>query len=217
MEVDMLNRHLLTAMAGAFAILSACGAEAVAVEAGKSSYTSIAEKACRTTDVLRIADTDYAVSRICPGRGGYKVFIDEEDLRETLTIGKTLKAAAREPAARDRYGPFNAYEDAVEWRSGRHGRPFAVIVGWSYADSENTDATGRPQSNRLLVVMRLPPGDVCRVAVVDRAANRDANGLARKAADASARDFKCGTDQPQIIGERGHAIEAMPPARAAKP
>src|SRR5205807_10444140 len=100
--------------------------------------------------------------------------------------------------------------DMIEWRSGRDGRPFAIIVGWSYADSENTDATGRPRSNRLLVVMRLPPGGVCRVAIVERAANRDAIALARKSADETARDFKCGAGGPQVVGERGRAIEAMP-------
>jgi hypothetical protein len=214
----MVNRHLLTAMAASIAVLAACCAGAVAIEAARSSYTSIAERACRKADVLRIEDTEYAVSRICPGRGGYKVFIDEEDLRETLTVGKTPKEAEREPAANDRYGPFNGYEDSVEWRSSRDGRPFAIIVGWSYADSENTDAAGRPRSNRLLVVMRLPPGGVCRIAVVDRAANRDANVLARKAADETARDFKCGTDRPRIVGERGRAIEAIPqPAGAVQP
>jgi hypothetical protein len=187
-------------------------------QSAESRHTSIAEAKCRKTHVLQIEDTDYAVSRICSGRGGYKVFIDEEDLRETLTVGKTLAQAAREPAARDRFGAFNGYEDTIEWRSGKDGKPFAIIVGWSFADSENTDATGRPLSDRLLLVLRLPPGPVCRIAYVDRAANLDANELARKAADENARSFKCGTDQPAIVGRRGRAIEAMlPPPAAGKP
>jgi hypothetical protein len=200
------------ALAG-LALLAGCtlGASADSFE---RRHTSIGESKCRKTHVLRIEDTDYAVSRICPGRGGYKVFIDEEDLRETLTVGRTLVEAAREPAARDRYGAFNAYEDTIEWHSGRDGKPFAIIVGWSFADSENTDATGRPQSHRLLVVLRLPPGPVCKIAYVDRSANGDASELARKAADESARSFKCGTDEPLIVGQRGRAIESMlsPPA-----
>jgi hypothetical protein len=53
---------------------------------------------------------------------------------------------------------------------------------------------------------------------VDRVANPDANALARKAADESARSFKCGIDQPLIVGQRGRALEAMlPPAAAGKP
>lgn len=214
----MLRNRSGVLLAGAFAAFSACWAEAVAVEAAKSSYTSIAEARCRKADVLRIEDTEYAVSRICPGRGGYKVFIDEEDLRETLTVGKTARQALREPAARDHYGAFNAYEDTIEWRSGKDGKPFAIIVGWSFADNENTDATGRPQSDRLLVVFRLPPGPVCKVAFVDRAANADANALARAAADEGARSFKCGADAPLIVGRRGRAIDAMlPPPAAGKP
>jgi hypothetical protein len=64
---------------------------------------------------------------------------------------------------------------------------------------------------KLLVVMRLPPGAVCKVAYVDRAANSDANALARKAADEIAPNFKCGADKVQIVGARGRAIEAMAP------
>jgi hypothetical protein len=211
-----LGRPLRLALAGF--VLLAGWPLAASAESLESRYTSIAEAKCQKAHVLRIEDTDYAVSRICPGRGGYKVFIDEEDLRETLTVGKTLRQAAREPAARDRYGAFNGYEDTIEWRGGKDGKPFAIIVGWSFADNENTDATGRPQSDRLLVVLRLPPGPVCKVAYVDRAANGDANELARKAADASARSFKCGTDEPLIVGRRGRAIDAMlPPPAAAKP
>ena len=93
----------------------------------------------------------------------------------------------------------------------KDGKPIAIIVGWSFADNENTDAAGRPQSARLLVVMRLPPGPVCKVAYIDRAANSDAQELARKAADEAARNFKCGTDKVQVIGKRGRAIEAMSP------
>ena len=39
-----------------------------------------------------------AYRRVCEGRGGYKVFVREDDLREVLTVGKTLKLAGNEPA-----------------------------------------------------------------------------------------------------------------------
>ena len=48
-----------------------------------------------------------------------------------------------------------------------------------------------------------------KVAYIDRAANSDANALARQAADQTARGFKCGIDKVQVIGQRGRAIEAM--------
>jgi hypothetical protein len=183
-----------------------------AARAAESSYTSIAEKHCRKFDRLKIDGDEFAASRVCEGRGGYKIFVREDDLREALTIGKTLKQAADEPAAADHYGAFNHYDDTVEWRSGADGKPYAAIVGWSYADNDNLDANGRPKSLRLLVVMRLPPGAVCKVAYVDRAANGTANELARKAADTIAPNFKCGADKVQIVGARGRAIEAMTPS-----
>jgi len=57
-----------------------------------------------------------------------------------------------------------------------------VIVGWSFADRERLPL-GWPKSVRFLVVMRLPAGPVCKVAIFDRAVNPDANALARRAAD----------------------------------
>jgi hypothetical protein len=209
----MMDRSKYLVLAAVFCVASSGTAldatrQAVAAE---SSYTRIAEKHCRKFDRLKIDGSEFAASRVCEGRGGYKIFIREDDLRETLTIGKTLKQAASEPAASDQYGAFNSYDDTVEWRSGADGKPYAAIVGWSYADNENPDANGRPKSLKLLVVMRLPPGAVCKVAYVDRVANSGANALARKAADKIAPNFKCGADKVQIVGARGRAIEAMAP------
>jgi hypothetical protein len=182
---------------------------ATTARAGESSYTSIAKKACRELGALKIEDTTYVASRVCAGRDGYKIFIDEEDLRETLSVGRTLKQAADEPAARDLFGAFNGYEDKVEWRAGNDGKPYALIAGWSFADNDNVDAAGRPNSARFLVVMRLPPGPVCKVAYIDRVANSDAGEFARQSADATARNFKCGTDSVQVIGKRGSAAAAL--------
>jgi hypothetical protein len=176
-----------------------------ALRAADSSYSSIAEKDCRRLHVLRIEGSEYAVSRVCTGRGGYKVFVDEEDLRETLTVGRSMRQAGKEPTATDHFGAFNGYEDKVEWRSGADGKPYALIVGWSFANNNDLETSGRPKSVRMLVVLRLPPGPVCKVALIDRAANSDANALARKAADEIARGFKCGVDTVPMIGKSGPA------------
>jgi hypothetical protein len=202
--------HRFVAAAG-LALMSGCLAGTATAETFASTYTSIAEAHCRKFDVVKIDSSEFAASRICAGRGGYKVLVEEDDLRDTLSVGKSVRQAGREPAAQDHYDAFNEYEDRVEWRSGHDGKPIAIIVGWSFADNDNTDAAGRPQSARLLVVLRLPPGPVCKVAYIDRAANSDANELARKVADETARGFKCGTDKVQVIGRRGRAIEAMVP------
>jgi hypothetical protein len=197
----------------AFVVLSLAIANAKAAD---SSYSSIAPKACRSVAALKIDGTEYAASRVCPGRGGYKVYVDEEDLRETLSVGKTLRQAVREPAAADRFGAFNSYEDTVEWRLRAGGTPYALIAGWAFADNDHPDAAGRPKSARLLVVMRLPPGPVCKIAYVDRAANNDANALARKAADAIAPNFKCGSDTPIMIGTAGAAAAAFARLRESR-
>jgi hypothetical protein len=188
---------------------------AASAYAADSSYSSIAEKLCRKFDVLKIDGTEYAVSRVCAGRGGYKIFVDEEDLRETLTVGTTMRQAGKEPAAQDRFGVFNRFEDRIEWRNGTDEKPYALIAGWSFADNDHPDATGRPGSVRFVVVMRLPPGPVCKVAYIDRAANDDAEELARQAADSIARNFRCGTDTARLIGKSGPASEAM--SRLAEP
>ena len=175
----------------------------------ESSFSSIAAKQCRKVNRLMVGGTEYAASFVCPGRGGYKVFVDEEDLRQTLTVGRTMKQASKEPAARDIFGAFNSYDDKIEWRSGKDGRPFALIAGWSFADDDSEDASGRPKSARLLVVMRLPPGPVCKIAYVDRVGNGNAEELARNTADTIARNFRCGTDQVQVIGSGGPATAAL--------
>ncbi len=204
-------RSLIDGPAVAIVVLSLA---ASAAGAANSTYTSIAEKDCRKLNSLHIEDTEYAASRACSGHGGYRVFVGEEDLRETLTIGKTMRQAGKEPAARDSFGAFNGYDDKIEWRQDKTGNPYALIAGWSFADNETLDAAGRPKSARLLVVMRLPPGPVCKTAYVDRDANGDAQAQARKAADDFARDFKCGTETPAIVGNAGSAIAAMTRLRA---
>ena len=59
----------------------------------------------------------------------------------------------------------------------------------------------------MLVVTRLRPGPVCHAAYIDVKANPDANELARKAADETARGFTCGKDEVKVIGASGRAVE----------
>jgi hypothetical protein len=208
------QRLFMTVFAAAAAGAAFAAAPGFSAE---THYTSIAEKTCRKFDVVRINGDEFAASRACRGHSGYNIYLREDDLRETLSVGKTLKDAAKEPAANDHYDAFNHYEDKVEWRSESNGKPYALIVEWSYADNENLEHSGRPKSQRLLVVMRLPPGPVCKVAYVDLAANANATELARDAADGLARGFKCGTDKVRIVGTRGRAIQSMSPPDAGSP
>ena len=168
-----------------------------------SSYTSTAPKDCRM--IGKPSELDGSTTRVCPGKSGLVVLIAEDDLREVVSVGRNRIAAAGEPAAQVWFHPFNSSAHIVEWRAA-DGKPFAIIQRWHIADNSDLDKSGRPTDKPMLAVTRLPPGPVCHVAYVDAQANRDANGLARKAADEFARGFQCGKDEVKVIGETGIAV-----------
>jgi hypothetical protein len=189
-------------IASAAALLSGLMSPANA-QTFSSSYTSTAPKDCHTVGK---PESDGSTTQVCPGKSGLVVLISEGDLRETVSVGRNREAAAKEPAAEAWFGPFNSTSHTVEWRA-VDGRPFAIIQRWLIADNNVLDTTGSPITKPMLAVTRLPPGPVCHVAYIDGQANRNANELARQAADEFARDFKCGKDEVKVIGERGRAVE----------
>jgi hypothetical protein len=168
-----------------------------------SSYTSTAPKDCRVVSAQ--TGVDDSTIRTCPGKAGLVVVISEDDLRETVSVGRNRAAAHKEPAAQVSFGPFNSTTNTVEWRA-VDGKPFAIIQRWHIADNGDEDKNGRPIAKPMLAVTRLPPGEVCHVAYVDAQTNPNPNELARKAADELARNFKCGKDEVQVIGETGRAV-----------
>src|SRR6202166_342004 len=169
-----------------------------------SSYTSTAPRDCRVTSAGN--GVDDSTIRVCPGMAGLKVLVSEDDLRETVSVGRNRATAAREPAAQAGFGPFNSTTATVEWRA-LNGKPCAIIQRWYIADTNDEDKNGRPIAKPMLAVTRLPPGPVCHVAYIDVKANPDANELARKAADEIARGFQCGKDEVKVIGESGRAVD----------
>jgi hypothetical protein len=173
-----------------------------------SSYTSTAPKDCRVSSAGN--GVDDSTIRVCPGKAGLVVLVSEDDLRETVSVGRNRAAAEREPAAQAGFGPFNSTTNRVEWRA-LDGKPFAIIQRWHIADSSDEDNKGRPIAKPVLAVTRLPPGPVCHVAYIDVQANPDANALARKAADEFARGFDCGRDAVKLIGASGRAAELATP------
>ena len=168
-----------------------------------SSYTSSAPKDCRT--IGKPSGLDGSTTRVCPGKSGLVVLISEDDLRESVSIGRNHMVAGKEPASEAGFGPFNSTAHTVEWRA-VDGKPFAVIQRWLIADNADPDKNGRPTAKPVLAVTRLPPGPVCHVAYIDGQANRNANEVARQAADEFARDFKCGKDEVKLVGEKGAAV-----------
>jgi len=166
-----------------------------------SSYTSTAAKDCRTA----VTGRDGGL-RVCAGKAGLVVVISEDDLRETVSVGRNRATAEREPASHMSFGPFNSTTATIEWRAA-DGKAFAMIQRWHIADNDDLDKSGRPTDKGLLVVTRLPPGPVCHVAYVDVRANPDNNELARQAADQHARNFNCSKDAVKVIGANGRAVE----------
>jgi hypothetical protein len=191
----------VSALAVLAVLLAASWANAQTIS---SQYSSTAPKDCRM--IGKPSELDGSTTRLCPGKGGFSVLISEDDLRETVSVGKSRVAAAKEPAAQVWFEPFNSTLTTVEWRLAGN-KPFAIIQRWLIADNSDRDAKDRPRDKAMLAVTRLPPGAVCHVAYIDVAANPDANELARKAADELARDFQCSWDEVKIIGASGRAVE----------
>ena len=168
-----------------------------------SSYSTTAAANCWSDGKK---EPDDHSSRVCRGKSGLVVSVDVVDLRQTVSIGRNLTEAAKEPAADASFGPFNSASPRIEWRMAG-SEPIAIIQRWQLADQTDQDNNGRPRDKALLIVTRLSPGGVCHVAYVDAAANPNADDLARQAADESARSFVCGKDEVKIIGKSGRAVE----------
>ena len=191
-------------LASAVVLLAALAASWANAQTIGSQYSSTAPKDCRR--IGKPSEFDGSTTRLCPGKAGLSVLISEDDLRETVSVGRSRAAAAREPAAQAWFEPFNSSLTTVEWRMAA-GKPFAIIQRWLIADNADRDEKDRPRDKAMLAVTRLPPSAVCHVAYVDVAANPNANELARRAADELARDFQCDKDEVRIVGVSGRAVE----------
>ena len=161
-------------------------------------YTKFdADKTCKHTKGTDVED--YGSWR-CPGYGGLIVRLSAGDQRMTVSFGTSAKKAEDEVAAGETFPGFNSvYEGMVEWRIEKlpngKTRPFATILRWNMRTEDDAKRDDGKSRGRTLVVTRLNPGGVCHVGYVD-ARTPGANEAARKLADEKARNFKCGTDDP---------------------
>jgi hypothetical protein len=154
-----------------------------------SAYTDIDLDQC-----LVLEADDFSVMWACPGYKGYPLQVSEGDLRFSLRYGFNVD----DELGFQTLPPFNHLGPKLEWRlSNALGRwlPVATIVRYFTADPETGEDKGQ-----VLVVTQLVEGNTCHVAYIDALANKDANELARKAADASG-DFDCATDEADVIGK----------------
>src|SRR6478736_3763593 len=88
----------LTLFGVSAALIVASNAETIG-----SSYTSTAPKDCHVRSAGN--GVDDSTIRVCPGKNGLIVLISEDDLRESVSVGRNRRGASREPAAQTRFGP----------------------------------------------------------------------------------------------------------------
>ncbi len=162
-----------------------------------SAYSALDLKKCRHAPGK---DAEFYGEWSCAGYAGIAVYVAAGDQRSYVSYGRNAK---KEPAAKQTLASFNGEGDKIEWRGERNAggmlKPYAAIMRWSTTVSSGDE----PVKGQVLVVTRLGPGGVCHVGYVDGRANPDANALAQKIADDSARKFRCGTDKPIVLGTKG--------------
>jgi hypothetical protein len=104
-------RIVLTQVSVLVALLAASWASAQTIG---SQYSSTAPKDCRM--IGKPSELDGSTTRLCPGKAGLWVLISEDDLRETVSVGKSRATAAKEPAAQAWFEPFSSSLTTIEWR-----------------------------------------------------------------------------------------------------
>ena len=143
-EVQMkrVPHRQLTCRTAAALIAAASGLISPAnAQTFSSSYTSTAAEGL--PHHRQAQSSTISTTQVCPGKSGLVVVISEDDLRQTVSVGRNRAAAAKEPAAETWFGPFNSTAHTVEWRA-VDGKPFAIIQRWLIADNDDPDKAGTP-------------------------------------------------------------------------
>lgn len=158
-----------------------------------STYTKIQLQNCKQIESGSEDEGTFEGAWTCPGYQGQTVYVAEGDLRMFVSFGPF---AADEPAATQTLPNFNTVNETLEWRL-RNGDAFATILRW-FPSLDDGGSTGS-----ILVVTQLKPGGgTCQIAMVDAQANKNANVMAREAADTLAGQFDC-AQPPHILGKPG--------------
>lgn len=185
-----------------FPVLAAltCVVAATPVAAGESVYTPLKRDDCR---VIELNDEEGWGVWECEGYNGIPVRYAEGDLRTLVSYGAT---ASREKASEQTLAGFNRVHDTLEWRlrPNKHGTfvPVATILRFFVQQGDTLGA----KEAEVLVVTQLGEGRTCHIAYIDALANRNANELARKAADDLAGRVDC-ADPPRVIGVITEAVQ----------
>lgn len=170
------------------ALFATASLHALPASAAESRYTNLGNTSCKL---------DQEASRQIKPHEDFKPLLyrcsgfAEREVSVTyhgLVVRTTL--ARKDGKSLDVLTPYDA-GPRIEWRGER--APTAAILRLSARDED-----GRPAS--ALAVVKLAPDQDCLVAVIDVKANRNANELAREAADA-APSTSC--NAPRLTGAAG--------------
>jgi hypothetical protein len=168
-----------------FAVLItlACAATAAA-QANQSIYTNLDGRQCRTLE-SNPNEAGYYLGR-CPGVAGYKLLVEEGDIRQNITI-VTPRGQKHSLDLWSVVGSsFSFVGKKAEWRVQRRGRkvvPVALIVRYNLSNPEDSSkgtsylTVSKITANKICVTHKIPPG-------------ANANEEARRAAD-NAADQPC--------------------------
>jgi hypothetical protein len=168
-------RKFLFVFAGVTILLAGA---AVSAQTNSSVYTATFGPKCKTIESTS-EGAGYFKGQ-CPGIGGYKLIIEEGDIRQNMTVitpaGKKYDLNLWSVVG----SGFSNLGPRIEWRvAGRSLKPNALIVRYNVANAE--DST---KGTSWLVVVKITAGGICVTDKIAPGANQ--NEQARTAADGSA-------------------------------
>ncbi len=202
----LLTASLLASLATLFVSPAVTTAQEKAPSANSSAFTPLDLDKCHLLTraelgLPELSEEEEGVdggSWLCIGYAKSIVYVAEGDLRMFVSYGPD---ALRERAASQTLPEFNYLGDRIEWRlrpaaNGEKGSgtPFATIVTWI------TESGDSPQeTNEVLVVTKLEPGNTCHVAYIDTSLVPNAHDVALWYADNEVDSFNCATDDVLVV------------------
>jgi hypothetical protein len=182
-------------------LAAACvlGAVPAPAQAPESAYTELLKGRCKFISIEK--ETNEEQVKRCPGHGGAQVLTRASHTTVYLSFRWSKSRMAEDVVSGWSLG------DKVEWRGARTRsgfEPYATIVRVIVKDPDT-----RVGGGHVLAVMRMDRQKACLAAAIDVSANKEANALAREAADTVARTFACGKDKPRVSGAATKWTEAV--------
>ena len=164
----------------AAAIISA-GAPTASAQSIQSLYSDLESSKCKTLESQE--EGSYALQQ-CPGIAGFKLLVEDFDLRQTVTVVTPDGAKHALNFGGVIHPGFSSLGPKAEWRVKKEkGRDVPVALIVRFNASENPEDSSKITS--YLVVSKITPGKICVTDTIRPGAR--ANEEARVAADSAAR------------------------------